>query len=433
MVFKISDEQQDAIDMIYNWYHKRKKKMFFLSGRAGTGKTTIVAEIIKKLGLASASISAACPTGKAVNVLADSLQGKGVGDIEIGTIHSLIYYPATTQVVIDKDDFSKYRRRGYYKLVGKKLDAIQAKNVMSSDRIIVERLEFTRKPAEKLRGIKLIIVDEASMVTSRIYDEITSYGIKVLFVGDTAQLPPVENTIKKIDVLGQPDVQLIQIHRQGKDSEIIRLANDIYEGKPIIPGVYGKNGEVVILSRNDFMNNIAYQQQAFMLADQIICARNDTRHYINQQVRLLKGIDSKYPVVGDKVISLKNNRDLYVAGNYLVNGQIGYITDVGKINERGKNMDVSFVPLGEDVSKATSLLMSTIPFDDLHFEKSIMYKSPFNFFDFGYAITCHKSQGSQWDDVLIIEERLPNSHNTHKNWLYTAVTRAKGRLILVLE
>src|SRR5699024_1681013 len=161
---------------------------------------------------------------------------------------------------------------------------------------------FGKKGDNDLDDVELVIIDEASMVTNKIKNDLLSKGIKILLVGDTAQLPPIDMKRKPTDardILGEPDFNLIDVHRQGEDSAIIELS-ELVKNKQSLPyGSLGSNQEVKVVSLFDFNNDFSYKSNVYLHADQIICGRNDTRHRINQEVRQLKGASGKLPQKGE--------------------------------------------------------------------------------------------------------------------------------------
>lgn len=189
------------------------------------------------------------PTGKAATVLIKN------GTVA-GTVHSLIY-------TRNEDDFDVDENG---ELVGR------------------EVLSFTKK--EKIdEKIRLIIVDEASMIGEDVLHDLLSFEVKCLFCGDNAQLPPVNGTCS---LLQHPDYKLTEIVRQAADNPIIRIATMAREGKTI---PYGNYDDKVCVVRRNFLSG-AERRRIFLKADQIICGRNRTRAELNREIRGYKGIDA---------------------------------------------------------------------------------------------------------------------------------------------
>lgn len=232
--------------------------------------------------------------------------------------------------------------------------------------------------------------------------------------------------------------------RQEEESEIIKLTMDIRKGKPLNHYV-GK--EVQILDKEELTTGM------LLWADQIICSTNATRIALNNQMRELLG-RSGDPQDGDKVICLKNNWDVYsLNDNPLVNGTIGYLKDSfstflqipAKISGDGKSkkldiLNAVFISDTEDdygnLDMDKKLILTGEPGLDwktsYKMGRSILFQDKIpNQFTYGYAITCHKSQGSEWDNVLVIEEGFPFDKEEHQRWLYTACTRAAKKLVII--
>lgn len=261
--------------------------------------------------------------------------------------------------------------------------------------------------------------------------------------GDPGQLPPINKDDDNL-LLQAPHIFLDEIMRQEDQSEIIDLTMKIRNGEPLTRFI-GK--DVQILNKSELTTGM------MQWADQIICATNATRVSLNNQMRDLLGHQGE-PEDGDKVICLKNNWDIYsINENPLVNGTIGYLRNPFSTylklppfissNNQFTNIDIiisDFISdIGEDygsLSMDKKLILTGEPGLDWkttyrmgrhkQFKNSIPDQ-----FTYGYAITCHKSQGSEWDNVLVIEEGFPFDREEHKRWLYTACTRAAKKLVII--
>lgn len=232
--------------------------------------------------------------------------------------------------------------------------------------------------------------------------------------------------------------------RQESESEIINLTMQIRDGKPLNHYI-GK--EIQILDKEELTTGM------LLWADQIICSTNATRISLNNQMRDLLG-RSGGPQDGDKVICLKNNWDIYsINDNPLVNGTIGYLKDSfstyinlpGKItcDKKPKQVDILTANFISDTNEDygildmdKKLIITGEPGLDwktsYKMGRSISFRDKIpNQFTYGYAITCHKSQGSEWDNVLVIEEGFPFDKEEHQRWLYTACTRAAKKLVII--
>lgn len=216
---------------------------------------------------------------------------------------------------------------------------------------------------------------------------------------------------------------LTEIHRQAAESPIIRMSMDVREGRGLAPGVYG---DCLVISRRD----IGRDEMAEMVlaADQLLCGMNKTRQTFNGRVRELRGISGGQgfewlPTAGDKLVCLKNNR---IKG--LLNGGLW---EAMEVHPSGKKLDMRVKSLDDE--GAAQVLVET-PFQFfLGTEKEMDWRDrkKADEFTFGYALTVHKSQGSQWDNVLLYDESSVFREHAARH-LYTAVTRAAETVTVVI-
>jgi exodeoxyribonuclease-5 len=356
-----SPDQQAVFDAIMDWRSAwpATKQTFALGGLAGTGKTTIVSYLARCLP----KPVIACPTGKAANVL----QSKGV---DARTIHSLIYEP-----------FGKSNGQVRFRL-RRHLDA------------------------------ETLIIDEASMVTSKIHGDLCSFSKPILFVGDHGQLEPVgENA----NLMKDPDVCLEQIHRQAEGNPIIRLAKAFRDGRENQVRAAMRNGiwqdqmgrcTVTTRSRLD-----AYLHSGM----QVIVGFNKPRHELNSKIRGNLGRKGA-PSPGEKLICLQNN-----ARFNLFNGQECVVTGVR--DQRGGIVELELEIEDGRLITAPCLArqFGVGPIKD-HRDVAVLLM------DFGYVLTVHKAQGSAWPEVLVLESTFASSWDARR-WRYTATTRARERIV----
>lgn len=345
-----------------------------IAGYAGTGKSTLVSHIIQALNLLPDEVTYATFTGKAAQVL----QQKGCPNAT--TAHKLLYH---------------FQKSGIYYI-------------------------STPKPTYELSKFKLIVVDEVSMLPGSMWDLLISHGIHVIALGDPGQLPPIYETN---GVLDEPHIFLDEIMRQAKENEIIRISMDIREGKPL---ELFDGANVKIIDKHSVVPGM------LSWADQIICAKNDTRQGLNKFYReyFLK-FNSDEVQNGDKVICLRNEWRKFSNERYnLINGTIGYVEHLNLIPNHP--MDGScFVDLRGEMGDIFSNLCINLNYNE-YIGNNLKGKIPKPVpFDFGYAITCWKAQGSQWNKILLYEENFPFDRQEKKRYLYTGITRAIDKVVIV--
>lgn len=300
--------------------------------------------------------------------------------------------------------------------------------------------KFKFFPKDKLEGeIKVVVVDEVSMLPNTLWNLLLSHKVFIIACGDPFQLPPIDkNTDNKI--LNKPHVFLDEIMRQAQESEIIQLTMAIREQKGI--GRF-KGKEVQIIPKEEVVGGM------YFWADQIITATNSKRHSINSFMREARGFGPE-PQEGDKVICLRNCWETLdsIGESALVNGTIGYITNKEKLNFKYpiwelSELEVPILHLGfktdlneqfnsiwTDYTAITTGEKFFKPEQEYLIYRNKNYEAPIEF-NYGYAITCHRAQGSEWNKVLVFEENFPFQKEEHARWLYTACTRASEKLILV--
>ena len=386
MDFILNPEQRLLIDALKKWYRVKNKPYFVYTGPGGVGKTSVIKYFINEMKFKKDEVQGIAFIGKASLALARH-------GINASTIHSLIY------------------------------DTIfESVNVMDNrrDSVIIQkksRMKFVLK--ERLsKKLKLIIVDEGSMVNDILKDHILSFNIPTVFMGDMNQLPPVFGTSS---IMKYPDFILTQIMRQAQDNPIIYLSQCILND---IPLKYGQYGTSRVIDRLDVNKNILTDY------DIILCGKNKTKENINNEIRhnILK-IDRKEPIIGDKMISEQNDWSYAINGIYLTNGTIGYVTDIDYSTLHKKYIEFDFKPefmkkCFRNIELDYKYLLT--PSGDKH-QYGI---SKFHKFDFGYAITTHKSQGSEFPNVLFVDEPFYDK-DTLKMLRYTAITRARESITIV--
>lgn len=368
-----SPQQDKALIEISKWLNsKSSPQLFRLFGYAGTGKTTLISEIADQV---RGQVVYMAYTGKAALIM------RKKGCYDASTIHSMIYRP-----IEDKK---------------------------------TGKVEFKLNYDSPVSTCDLVIIDEVSMVNEEIGEDLLQYGKKILIIGDPFQIPPVKG--EGYFTSAEPDVMLTEIHRQARDNPIIRLSTDIREGKRI----QNQNYDSCKVFRRSQVTP-EFFDSLLVRVDQVICGMNKTRTNLNSRIRLAKGIanpeDLCEPMVGDKLICIKNNRK-----KGLLNGGLWKVNSVALAHEYHMNLtsldDLGVDDPNFDAKVPKQFFMGTEETLDWRYRKGI------DEFTFGDALTVHKSQGSQWNNVLVMDESGVFREHAARH-LYTAITRAAERVFV---
>lgn len=434
MTITLSEKQKTAIDKLKDWFlnHPERQQVFSVLGYAGAGKSTIVTYALAELGVdahkagGAAGFLAATFTGKAALVMTR----KGT---PAQTIHSLIYRVSDTS----PQEIERIKSE---------IAALTARmsNLGSAERLFAEsqlrslelRLRDAHKPqfvlnAESiLRDAKLLVLDEVSMVGRDMAKDLLAFGKPVLVLGDPGQLPPIKGDgAFNSDT---PDVLLTEVHRQAAESAIIRLATAARQGDPI---AYGEHDDFVWKMRRSDVG-----VRGLLNADQVLCGKNATRIWLNNAMKEASGFAHRYPTGGgEKVICLKNRNDLGV-----VNGMFLDLTDIEDDNCDPLSFSARVatedgVMVGGNGSGAGEARYRIYKghFDDHlqrdperldrdhHRKKSLIEAT------WGWAITTHRAQGSQYQNVIVVDDGWGANDLDRRRWLYTAITRAERGLVLL--
>lgn len=370
---ELTQEQRDAVEHLLRF----RSDVQTMGGYAGTGKTTV----IKTLHALLPRFAVCAFTGKATQVL----RRKGV---QATTIHSLIYRP------VDAGG----------------------------------ETEWLPKEREELAavGVQGFIVDEASMVGELLCQDLTGFGLPIVFVGDHGQLEPVGD--RGFNLMEHPDVTLETIHRNA--GEIARFAEHLRKGNPAKDWKMQravKDRQVHFVSAKD-MHRLDLAQ----LPDQMICAFNQTRVAMNRTARAWLGFEdprrsddpaSALPVAGDRVMCLQNDRE-----TGLFNGMQGTVSSAW-LDSRFKQPMMRFRhldPFGGAQDEELDLQVNRHSFHRQSKPSGLEDPLPF---DYAYCVTCHKFQGDEAEHVMVLEQRC--KHWDHSRWSYTAASRARSKLTWV--
>lgn len=390
---KWSLQQEKALAGVAAWL-KSDEQIYRLFGYAGTGKTTLA----RHLSTGVKNVWFGAYTGKAAYVLRQK------GCLGATTIHSLIYTPASKSAERLKTMQKEFAE------MSEGPAKQELKRKIAEETAAVRRPIFTLNSESPLRDADLVIIDECSMVDERMGIDLLSYGCKVLVLGDPAQLPPVRGGGYFTE--HRPNILLTEIHRQAEGDPIVDLATTIRTGGCV---KLGEHGDSLVMPKGDLRD----RQDIAMGVDQIIVGMNRTRHKINARVRTLLGHNDHLPVVGDRLVCIRNN---HAAG--LLNGSLWTVDQLYNMVEDPLCFSVK-ADSGEmmDVEAHRSLFEGAEP--------EWYERRDANEFEFGYALTCHKSQGSQWDSVLVMDESAVFKSNARR-WMYTAITRAAKRVVIAI-
>lgn len=359
-------ERQAVLSAIKQWFERRDKPIFRLFGPAGTGKTTLARQVSQEIG---GEVAFVAFMGKA----AMALRARGCSSAT--TIHSFIY-----DVVFREPD----------------------------------NPTFVLKTGKRAPQADLIILDEASTVDADVALDLLSYKIPVLALGDQFQLPSIDGF--EYFTRQKPDATLTHVLRQAANSPVLQLATRVRNKLYLKRGAYG-DSEIIRLSK--------ITSDHLLRANQILVGTNEMRHIVNSETRKLLGFARTTPEPGDKLICLRSNKK-----RGLINGSMWSVVDAVHVDDdliSLKLISEDEFNMDEAARARRSVKVPRTCFGpDAEKVNSSRFRPGIDAFGFGYGITVHKAQGSQWDDVLIIDDGRPKEHR--ERWLYTSLTRAAKRV-----
>ncbi|MEQ6122921.1 AAA family ATPase [Pseudotenacibaculum sp. MALMAid0570] len=445
-----TSKQQELFHLLVDFiFSKDNQSIFLLKGYAGTGKTTTISTLVNNLWRTGKKAVLLAPTGRAAKVIS------GYSKRQALTIHKKIYFP-------------KKQQNG--------------------------SVDFVLQPNKHTNTI--FIVDEASMIPDRpqnsklfengsLLDDLISYvysghQCKLVLIGDTAQLPPVKLSVSpaleqdrlEIDYhKNVKEIELNEVTRQHENSGILANAtllrmlieNDAnhFQFHLDFPDV------VRLIDGYDIQDAITTSYDNDGVEDTAFIVRSNKRaNQYNQQIRTkIRGQENEIST-GDYVMIVKNNyywlKDSSAAG-FIANGDTCEVMRIYAIKElygfRFAEVQIRMIDYPDQKPFDTVLILDTLTSEtpSLSYEESnklyeavkedyadekskykqllaIKKNKYFNALQvkFSYAITCHKSQGGQWNTIFIEQPYLPEGvSKEYLRWLYTAVTRAKERLYLI--
>lgn len=399
-ILELSPDQQVVFDQLSAWIKKPKSKLITLGGFAGCGKSTLISLLASEKACQQ-RIAFCALTGKAANVLRHKLEASGVNFTthSCGTIHRLMYTPKVNPVT---GAITGWKRRPF-------LDA------------------------------SIIILDEASMVPGDVFDDLKSYGLPILAVGDHGQLPPVRGNFS---LMQDPQLRLEKIHRQAEDNPIIMLSKAVREAGQLRRDMADGN-HVRFLGYDSAMEELSARfkdtdgRALFDIA--VITYTNKTRCALNSRIRLIRhGHVPDGPKTGEQVICLRNALLPDDKERSIFNGMRGLITKVTpskhthfaeiELPDDGLDIkgDLSRHQFGRDKTFA-----SLEEFHNYGLKPNSWHTCGL-LFDYGYSLTVHKAQGSGFDDVILFYERPGMVQEPEfRRWLYSATTRSSNRLTII--
>jgi len=344
-------------------------------------------------------------TGKASSVLLEKLKTANVWSVNVSTIHKLIYMPKIRK----EEDGTEY------------IDGWELNEDLPYD---------------------LIVIDEASMVGKQLFNDLAGYGIPILAVGDDFQLQPVGD--EGFSLMVDTDLALKKVHRLAKGNPIIMMSQYIRK-HGVLPRELNTthSKELFWYKKGDreFINKIPYQNKGIVT----LAGMNKTRKNLNNYIRGLCGYQGADIInAGERVVCLKNNDMLVGRTPYdIMNGMLGTVKSiVNTKNSTIKRIHTDFDVYGDTIpcecdvrsfGEINASVLAKISGDPGN--KEIAHKKgqkAINMFDYGYVLTVHKAQGSEYKAVVLVDER--NYYSTDEDyarWLYTAVTRSSNKLFVI--
>ncbi len=384
--YEPSNDQKIALESLLKWQKEKKTPYITLGGFAGTGKTTLISVFRQELHKRKEELKVAfCSyTGKAARVLKQKLieQNAVFPKDSVSTIHALIYSP----MLDDKDNIIGWERN-------------------------------------KNPKFDLIIIDEASMVDERIWSDLLSLGIPIIAVGDHGQLPPISGSFNLVQT---PMLRLEEIHRQAKDNPIIKLSILAREKGEIPVGNYGDGIKKISKADYDSGEKVNDLLESYNSETLVLCGYNSTRSKLNNFIRGSKEFLSPEPQVGDRVICLRNNHR-----QRIYNGMLGTINSISTTDDKWYFAEIKMD--GEESNFAGLIARGQFGSPNaINYGNDRAAFMMGDLFDFGYALTVHKAQGSEANRVILFEEKFGKmDEQMWKRWLYTAITRAKEELFII--
>lgn len=396
------------------------RKLLTIGGYAGVGKTAVLGVFARAAQRDGLLVAYLAFTGRASSVLARSLKRAGVSytlktrkdEEQDGGLIARRYFDPT---LVDRESgpaFCGTIHRLLYKPVINDRD---------------ELLGWTKRTTLD-RDYDLIVIDEASMVSDEILRDLQGHSVPILAVGDHGQLPPVRAAG---DLMHNPDLRLEKIHRQAEDNPVIALSRHVREGGRI--GAFkSKDPRVAIRSRRDVDSVLKAAADSPPLSVGVLCWTNRQRIQLNALARKSRGFKGA-PGSGEVLMCLRNKAPVY-------NGMRGVLSSDGMEGYKPWLLEVTMGFPDEEIEPSRYQLCAAqfnregvfASVEELA-ERGIRVtamKEAGSFFDFGYAMTVHKSQGSQFEHAIFMMD-MPEGYSDFARFAYTAITRAQSKLTVL--
>lgn len=391
-----SPQQEVALrDFSHWWKNRGSEQVYYLFGFAGSGKSTLARTLAEDI---SGTVLYGAFTGKAAAVM----RRKGCPGAT--TLHSLLYNvkQGSQRELVELEvkikalrDAEPVDQAALAQLIARRAELVKT----------VGAPRWSVNPDSPLKSATLLVVDEVSMVDARLGEDILSFGKPVLVLGDPAQLPPVKGA--GFFMTDRPNTMLTEVHRTALDNPVLALATRVRNRESLALGDYGESR---IVPRASLAGGETLEY------DQILVGRNDTRRAANAAMRRRLGYAGTWPLPEEKLVCLRNNHELG-----LLNGTLWTVRSATS---------------GEDcvdltVESENGATVETVAFSEPFLGREApRWSHGLDEFDYGYALTTHKAQGSEWPGVYIVDESSVFRADAHR-WLYTALTRASERVLVV--
>ena len=432
-------------------FDAKKDNLFVLKGYAGTGKTTLIGTLVKNLWKIKMSSVQMAPTGRAAKVISS------YSDKPAQTIHRKIYYP------------KKERGGG--------VSFTLQRNKHRDTLFIVDEASMISDNASESK-----LFENGSLLDDLMLYVYSGHNCKLLLIGDEAQLPPVKMELspaldtRSLGLQYNKTIQTIELDevmRQAETSGILKNATRIREFmndalyEDFRFDLSGQSDVVRLIDGHEILDALSDSYREYGNEGTAIIVRSNKRaNLYNQQIRSRILFKEEEVSAGDYFMVVKNNYfwlDTKSDAGFIANGDIIEILEIYSIKElygfrfaevTVKMTDYPNLPAFETVLLLDTLTSETpsLPYEDSNrlyqevmkdyedeaskYKKFMKVKNNkyFNALQvkFSYAITCHKSQGGQWDTIMIEQPYLRDGMNKdYLRWLYTAVTRAQKKLYLI--